>query len=143
MDQTIPSARLTHAGAMSLLIAAVTHAEKIEVPVVVSICDSSGVMLACCRMTGSNFLSVEASLHKAMTAAATGKPTGWAPDSLGIRLGVATSVRMTVALLGGVPIIVDGEVVGGIGAGSGTGEQDREICVNALKTLPGAKISFD
>jgi glc operon protein GlcG len=143
MDAVIPTARLTHTGAMAILSEAVAYAEKISVPVAVSICDQSGMLLVACRMTGSNFLSVEASLHKAMTAAATAKPTGWAPESLGVRLGVATSGRMTVSLLGGLPIIVDGEIVGGIGAGSGTGEQDREICLNALKALAGTKLAFE
>jgi uncharacterized protein GlcG (DUF336 family) len=41
-------------------------------------------------------------------------------------------------LKGGLPIIIGGETVGGIGIGSGTGEQDREIAAAALAAFPGA-----
>ena len=37
-----------------------------------------------------------------------------------------------VNLKGGVPIIVDGQTIGGIGVGSGTGEQDLEVAKTAL-----------
>jgi hypothetical protein len=42
-------------------------------------------------------------------------------------------------LPGGLPIIVDGHVVGGIGVGLGTGEQDREVANAALAAIPGAR----
>jgi len=38
-----------------------------------------------------------------------------------------------------LPIIVDGHVIGGIGVGSGTGEQDRQVANAALGVLAGAK----
>ena len=44
-----------------------------------------------------------------------------------------------INLPGGLPIIVDGHVIGGIGVGSGTGEQDREVANAALAALPGAR----
>ena len=44
-----------------------------------------------------------------------------------------------IAAQGGLPIIIDGHVVGGIGVGSGTGEQDRIVAAAALASLPGAQ----
>jgi len=38
-----------------------------------------------------------------------------------------------------LPIVVDGHVIGGIGVGSGTGEQDRQVANAALAALTGAK----
>jgi len=36
-------------------------------------------------------------------------------------------------------VIVDGHVIGAIGVGSGTGEQDREVANTALAAIAGAK----
>jgi glc operon protein GlcG len=135
--------RLTHEGAMKALQACIDHATKINAPVTISICDASGALLACCRMDGSFLLSIESSLNKAITAAAISKPTGLGEDMLSIKLGLATFGRQTIGLKGGVPIIVDGQVIGGIGAGSATGDQDREISIAGLKAIDGARVDFD
>ena len=45
-------------------------------------------------------------------------------------------------LKGGVPIIVDGHCIGGIGAGSATGDQDREIALAGLAAIAGAQTEF-
>lgn len=135
--------RLTHEGAMKALQTCVDYASKIKVPVTISICDASGVLLATCRMDGSYFLTIETSLNKAATAAATSKVTGWQEDIKSLRLGVATFGRQTNALMGGVPIIVNGHTIGGIGVGSGTGEEDREIALAGLNAVEGAKTDFE
>jgi glc operon protein GlcG len=54
-------------------------------------------------------------------------------------LAHATDGEM-VNLKGGLPIIVNGETIGGIGVGSGTGEQDREVANAALAAFPGAQV---
>jgi glc operon protein GlcG len=135
--------RLTHVGALKVLQAAIAHAEAIRVPVAITVCDASGVLLAACRMDGAFFLTVESSLNKALTSAATGVPTGAANDMVALKLGVATFGRQTGGLKGGVPIIVGGKIVGGVGAGSGTGDQDREISLAGVKAIRGAKTDFD
>ena len=55
-----------------------------------------------------------------------------------IKLAIATQGKR-VNLPGGLPVIVDGHVVGAIGVGSGTGEQDREVAAAALGAIAGAK----
>jgi glc operon protein GlcG len=142
MQHVVSTKRLSHAGAMKILSEAVAIAERLGKPLVITVVDASGVLLAACRMDGSFFLAIESSLNKATTAAATGKLTGQANESISTKLGLATFGRQTVGLMGGVPIIVDGQVIGGIGAGSATGEEDRDICIEALKVLPGATTEF-
>lgn len=143
MATVVRTYRLTHKGAMDALNACIDHATKIKVPVTISICDASGVLMAACRMDGAYFLTVESSLNKATTAAATSRLTGWQDDIKSLRLGVATFGRQTNALFGGVPIIIDGHTIGGIGVGSGTPEQDREIALAGLKVIEGAQTRFD
>lgn len=138
----IDTQRLTYAGALRALHAAIAHANALKAPVTISVCDASGVLLAMCRMDGAFFLTVETSLNKAATAAATGVPTGSLADPVALKLGIATFGRQTGGLKGGVPIIVGGRVVGGIGAGSATGEQDRDISLAGVKVIAGAKTDF-
>lgn len=143
MATVVQTYKLTREGAMKALEACINHATNIKVPVTISICDSSGILLTACRMDGSYFLTIETSLNKAATAAATSKVTGWQDDIKSLRLGVATFGRQTNALMGGVPIIVDGYTIGGIGVGSGTGEEDREIALAGLRAIDGAKTDFE
>ena len=69
---------------------------------------------------------------------ASGIPTGDIPAGIDIKLAIATQGKR-VNLPGGLPIIVDGHVVGGIGVGSGTGEEDRQVANAALGAFAGAK----
>jgi len=142
LPDLVDTQRLTYVGALKALHAAIAYANQIKAPVTISVCDASGVLLAMCRMDGAFFLTVESSLNKAVTAAATGVPTGALNDTVAIKLGIATFGRQAGGLKGGVPIIVGGQVVGAIGAGSATGEQDRDISLAGVKAIPGAKTDF-
>jgi uncharacterized protein GlcG (DUF336 family) len=138
MTDTTASLKLTHDGAMRLLNAAIAKAKDMGVPQCISIVDAGGHLLALTRMDGAFALSIETSLKKAQTAAAYGEPTGNIAAGIDIKLAIATEGKR-INLPGGLPIIVDGHLVGGIGVGSGTGEQDRQVASAALATLKGAK----
>lgn len=138
MTDTTASLKLTHDGAMRLLNAAIAKAKDMGVPQCISIVDAGGHLLALTRMDGAFALSIETSLMKAMTAASYGEPTGNILAGVDIKLAIATQGKR-INLPGGLPIIVDGHLVGGIGVGSGTGEQDRQVASAALATLKGAK----
>lgn len=131
--------RLTYEGAQQLLAAAVGHAAKMGVPQCIAIVDDGCNLLAFARMDGARVLSITSAQRKAMTAATTGKPTGDIHHEIEIKLAIATDGAI-VNLMGGLPIIVEGQVIGGIGIGSGTGEQDREIANAALASFAGAKV---
>lgn len=123
---TRPALKLTHRGASLVLAAAVDAAEAMKVPQCIAIVDEGCNLLAFIRMDGSRVLSIESATRKAMTAATTGQPTGNILPDKALLLAEATSGRMT-NLPGGVPLIAHGHIVGGIGVGSGPGEQDLEI----------------
>ena len=104
----------------------------------ISIVDAGGNLLAFARMDGAFVLSIKSSLVKALTAASYGEPTGNIPAGIDLKLAIATQGKR-VNLPGGLPIIVDGHVIGGIGVGSGTGEQDRIVAEAALGALAGTR----
>jgi glc operon protein GlcG len=138
MNKTRTSLRLTFAGAQSLLTAAIAHADRMGVPQCIAVVDDGCNLLAFARMDGARVLSVKSAQRKAMTAAATGKPTGEIHHDIELKLAIVTDGEM-VNLMGGLPVIVDGQVIGGIGVGSGTGAQDREVANAALRSFDGAQ----
>ena len=137
MNLTRAAIRLTDAGARVLLDAAVEHARAMGVPQCIAIVDEGCNLLAFVRMDGARVLSIHSSQRKAMTAATTGKPTGGIDPAIELKLAIATDGDM-VNLRGGLPIIVEGQVVGGIGIGSGHGDQDFEVANAALGRFAGA-----
>lgn len=138
MPDTAASMKLTFEGAQKLLAAATAKAREMNVPQCICIVDAGGHLLTMGRMDGAFALSIETALRKARTAAAYGIPTGGIAQALEIKLAIGTDGQR-INLLGGLPVIVDGHVVGGIGVGSGTGEQDREVAAAALGAIAGAK----
>jgi uncharacterized protein GlcG (DUF336 family) len=138
MNPTSPHLRLTHDGALALLQAAMKKAAEMKQPQCIAIVDDGCNLLAFVRMDGARVLSVESATRKAMTAASNRVATGGLDSDLGMRLGLATGGKIT-NLKGGLPIIVEGKVIGGIGVGSGTGDQDREVANAALAAFPGAQ----
>ena len=128
---------------MYVLAKAIEAAENLAVPQCVAVVDEGCNLLSFVRMDGSRVLSIESATRKAMTSAATGLPSGSLMSEKSLHLAEATSGRMT-SLPGGLPLLVDGHVVGGIGVGSGTGEQDLEIAraaVAAFEDFLGGRVS--
>ena len=141
MADTKQSLKLTSNGAMKILLAAMEKANAMGVPQCITIVDAGAHMLAFCRMDGAFVLSNDSSMKKAVTAAIYGQLTGQMDDNVAIKLAIATDGKR-VNLPGGVPIIVDGHIIGGIGVGSGTGAQDLEVAKAGIAALDGAQ-AFD
>jgi glc operon protein GlcG len=138
MTDTVATLKLTCEGALRLLQAAIAKAQAMGVPQCISIVDPGGHLLAFARMDGAFSQSIATSLMKAKTAASYGRPTGDIAAGTDLKLAIATRGKR-INLPGGLPIIIDGHVVGGIGVGSGTGEQDREVAGAALTALAGVR----
>lgn len=126
--------KLTHEGALKALNGAVARAEEMGVPQCIAVVDASGSLLAFARMDGARFLSNESSIAKAVTAASARMPTARFPAEMELKLGMATGGKLT-NLKGGVPVVIDGECIGGIGVGSGSGEQDLEVARAGLAAI--------
>ena len=129
-------AKLNLAGAELVLQGAQARAKELKLAVNVAVVDDGGHLVAFARMDGARPASVYTALTKATAAAtyrqATGpSPAGAAqPDillNLSLQNAAAVSGGKMTSLKGGVPILVDGKVVGAVGVGGGTGEQDLEV----------------
>ncbi|MFC4272076.1 heme-binding protein [Sneathiella chungangensis] len=129
--------RLSHADALILIRGAREKALEIGVPMCISVVDESGNLIAFERMDGGKVTSITISADKAYTAAAARKATHEynavnVPGNLAF--GIHTEVGGRVSSVGGgLPVVVDGEVVGGIGLSSGTPAQDMECAEAGLR----------
>lgn len=137
-DSVASHLRLTHAGASRIVAAAVEKAAQMGKPQCIAVVDDGGNLLAFSRMDGAKILSIESAIRKAATAASSRVPTGGIQGELEFRLAHATSGRL-VNLKGGLPIIVDGITIGGIGVGSQTGEEDLEVAKCAIRVIESAQ----
>lgn len=126
--------RLNHKAVLAMLHAAVAKAEDIDQPQCIVVVDASGVTLAEFRMNGAKVLSLKSAAAKARTAASIGAPSDAVPETVGAAIAAATGGDMT-RLGGGLPIYAGDVLVGGIGVGSGSPEQDKAVAQAALDVL--------
>lgn len=134
MSFTSTTQILTHEGAMTMLEAAIVMADQIGQPQCIVIVDASGELVAEVKMTGAKFLSRKSALVKALTAASIGGPSTNIPEAVRPAIGAATQGCMT-GLPGGLPIKINGVLLGGIGIGSGSGDQDIAVANAALRSI--------
>lgn len=125
-----------------MMVAALSKAEEIGIPVTVAIVDAGGHMMSLERMDGGRFHTVHSSSVKAVSAASNRRPTttkgaqGQDLDTLhAIGLSLAAGTERWTAMEGGFPIFVDGECVGGIGVSGGDWEQDQDISKAAIQAV--------
>lgn len=125
---------LTHHAVMAMLTAGIAKAEEIGQPQCMVIVDASGELLGEVRMTGAKFLSRKSARAKALTAASIGTSGTNIPESVRAAIAAATNGSVS-ALPGGLPVTFNGEIIGGIGVGSGSGEQDIAVAEAMLAVL--------
>jgi glc operon protein GlcG len=125
----------------TIISAATSRAAAMSVAVTVVVVDESGVVKSMTRMDGAPLVSVQTGINKAYAAAAIGMP----PDDFYSAIeadGAAVAsfaTRPGLALVaGGLPVVVDGQVAGGVGvAGAMTGAEDRSIAEAAVAAVTG------
>ena len=132
--------QLNLAGAEAVLDGAKKKAAAMGLKSNLAVVDDGGHLLAFARMDGARPASATTALTKAVSAATFRQETGPLPPKgepdllLSLSIQNASGGKVT-PLKGGVPIVVDGQVVGAIGVGGGTGEQDAEVAKAGVRAL--------
>lgn len=123
--------RLDLDDARILMAGAEAHARTIGVPMCIAITDEAGQLIAFQRMEGGKVTSTTIAIDKAFTAAAAKKATheyGTASQPGAPAYGIASAIGGRLMVVGGgLPVLWEGEVVGGIGVSSGTPAQDQAV----------------
>jgi uncharacterized protein GlcG (DUF336 family) len=126
------------AGAQAAIAAAESKAREIGVPMAICVVDESGVLKAFARMDGNSLASVALVQAKAFTAAAFRTPTHVLAERNAAdptRVASLPNFPNVTFLGGGYPIMVGGAVVGGLGAGGGSAQQDMEVAEAAVAAI--------
>ncbi len=126
-----------------MIEAAKKKSEEINVLETIAVVDEGGNLLALERMNGARITGPEISIAKAYTAAGHKRSThlfNKEPNGPALPGNEAFGIQQMLPgkfaiFVGGFPIVVNGEVVGGIGVSGGNGEQDTAIGTAALKAL--------
>lgn len=131
--------RLDLEDAHRLIRAAADKAAQMSVPQCIAVADESGTLIAFERMDGGKVSSVSIAIDKAFTAAVARNATsfyGSASQPDGAAWGInQTNGGHFCVIGGGLPVVVDGVVVGGIGVSSGTAAQDEEVAHAAVESF--------
>jgi glc operon protein GlcG len=145
-----PSPLVTHgkidlnlSGARLILEGAQTKAKEMNLAVNIAVVDDGGHLIAFARMDGARPASGYTAQTKAQAAAtfrrATGPvPPGGEPDlllNISLQTAAAAGGGKFTSLKGGVPVVLEEQVVGAVGVGGGTGEQDAEIAQAGIAAL--------
>jgi uncharacterized protein GlcG (DUF336 family)/mannose-6-phosphate isomerase-like protein (cupin superfamily) len=129
---------LTLEGARQVIAAAEAHARSKAGTGVIAVVDAGGNLMAVERLDGTFAAGAQISIGKARTAALFRKPTRVFEEI--IRNGRTSMVALDdfTPLQGGVPIVVDGEVVGAIGVrGAASAQEDEDVAMAGAASLSG------
>lgn len=132
---------IDNATAERVIAAAAAQAERMGVPQNIAVVDDAGHLVAFRRMDGAKFFSIEIAMAKAFTAAGARKPTAeigpaTQPGAPGFGAQALLGGRFTT-LPGGIPLLVDGIVVGAIGVSSGSTAEDQAVAEAAASHFHG------
>ncbi len=137
MPLTIEKSFITYEWATKLIQAAIDHARTLNLSICVAIVDSVGNLIVFARMDDCCLIGISTAQGKAYTAARSGLNTREFLAYLNENEVPLTSLQDEKLMLiaGGLPILYQDKLIGGIGIGGGTGKQDEECARMALQML--------
>jgi glc operon protein GlcG len=136
--QTMQKKGLTLEGAKKVIAAAVAEAKSKNAPGgAIAVVDEGG-LIAVERLDNTFAAGANISIGKARTAVLFKRPTKFFEDVINKGRTAMTTLNDFTPLQGGIPIIVDGQIIGAVGvSGAASAEQDEELAIagaNALAT---------
>jgi len=122
---------LTLEGAKKVIAAAEAYAKQNNAPGgVIAVVDDGGNLIALERLDGTFAAGANISIGKARTAVMFKKPTKVFEDLINKGRTTMVAVKDFTPLQGGIPIVVGGQIVGGVGvSGAASAQQDEELAI--------------
>jgi glc operon protein GlcG len=133
---TIDKKTLTLEAARKIASAAEAEARKRGVGVVVVVVDDAGIPILLHRMNEAQVASVNVGIGKARTAAIYRRPSRVFEEQIRDGRVAALALADATPLQGGVPILLDGKVVGAVGVSGDTPKVDEEIAIAGAAAFP-------
>ena len=135
--QTSAKNTLNRDGAKKIIAGAVAEAKKLNAPgAAIAVVDDGGNLIAVERLDNTFAAGAQISIGKARTAALFKRPTKVFEDIINKGRTAMTSLNDFTPLQGGVPIMVDGQIVGAIGvSGAASAQQDEDLAMAGAAAL--------
>jgi len=129
--QVMDKKTLSLEGAKKVIAAAVAEAKRLDAPGgVIAVVDDGGNLMALERLDNTFAAGANISIGKARTAVLFKKPTKVFEDIIKNGRTSMVALENFTPLQGGVPIILDGQVIGGVGvSGAASAQQDEELAI--------------
>ena len=139
--QTVDKKSLTLEGARTVIAGAKLYAAKNSAPAgVIAVVDDGGNLVALERLDGTFSAGANISIGKAKTAVMFKKPTKFFEDVIKNGRTAMVALPDFTPLQGGVPIVADGQVIGGVGvSGAASAQQDEELAMAGAAALSESK----
>jgi len=138
--QTMDKKVLTADGATLVINASVAQARKNNTTGVIAVVDDGGNLMALERIDGTFAAGANISIGKARTAALFKHPTKVFEDIIGKGRTSMVALNDFTPLQGGVPIMVDGQIVGAVGvSGAASAQQDEELAMAGANAFHSAQ----
>jgi glc operon protein GlcG len=128
---------LTLDGAKKVIAAAVAEAKSRNAPGgAIAVVDDGGNLIALERLDNTFAAGANISIGKARTAALFKRPTKAFEDIINKGRTAMTTLPDFTPLQGGVPILIDGQIVGAVGvSGAASAQQDEDLAIAGAKAL--------
>jgi glc operon protein GlcG len=118
---------ISSASAKRVAMAAIAEAQKSGLRVVVTVVDSSGSLLYLERMEGVQTASIDIAVSKAKAAVSYRRATKALSDTYVLTAGRTAALPNYFPFEGGLPLVIDGRLIGAIGISGATEAQDGQI----------------
>jgi uncharacterized protein GlcG (DUF336 family) len=133
----LPTKRtLTLDAARKVAAAAEAEARKNNWNVAIAVVDDGGQMVLFHRLDGAKLVAIDIALRKARTAVFFQQETKGLEEEVTKGRTALLPIEGFMPLEGGVPLWVDGQLIGAIGVSGVTGEQDAQCALAGAKALP-------
>ncbi len=137
LPQTVQKKGLTLDGAKKVIAAAVAEAKSKNAPGgAIAVVDEGGNLVAVERLDNTFAAGANISIGKARTAVLFKRPTKFFEDVINKGRTAMTTLNDFTPLQGGIPIIVDGQIIGAVGvSGAASAQQDEELAIAGASAL--------
>jgi glc operon protein GlcG len=128
-----PSVNVTQA--KKIAAGAVAECQKNGWNVAVAVVDPHGTLVYYEKMEDTQYASADIAIGKARAAATYRRPTRAFADAINKGSPATATLPGVFASPGGVPLLVDGKVIGAVGASGVTGDQDEQCSMAGAKGM--------
>lgn len=133
-------------GARQVIASATAQARMLKAAGVIAVVDAGGNLMALERLDGTFAAGANVAIGKARTAALFQKPTKFFEDVIAKGRTSMVALNDFTPLQGGVPLAIDGQIVGAVGvSGANSAAQDEELAMagaHALHGVMNAKVFY-